>query len=472
VRLYNGARLLGSGPCLDNVARIDDAAVPMTLAMMKRGLKVDLSKFEEMSTTLQHDMDRITADVHTLTGYHVNIDSGDQVSDLLFKKLGLKQARPKLTKSGDRESVEDEVLTAIQHDHEVVPKILEYKEYSKLKGTYVDPMPKLAVRVRLGEWRLFPKLGMTRIPSGRYNCKAPNLLAMPTRTKRGSEIRKAFITDEGWVYVSIDESQIEVRVGAHVSEDENLIRIYWEQEDVYSDFATVAFALPDHRYRDAAGKWHYPGIDKMEHRYPAKTCFLASIYDVSPPGLLEQMPIMCANCKKPTSADNPTIPIHDCGHFESLWTEKKCEGLLTSMYTRYPGILRDRRRHHQRARKHSMVWDMWGRFVHVGAVHSVHSWVTSAALREAGNLPYQGGACGTLKLTMGAVQDDLKATKMLGDVVWPLLPIHDELLFECRADVATDLIECVQTRFEHCVQLKVPIKAGGAIAPTWGDIEK
>ncbi|MGH7181737.1 MAG: DNA polymerase, partial [Nitrospiraceae bacterium] len=168
--------------------------------MSATGLMVDLSHFAKMEKILTADMDRITEEVFTMTGHYVNIDSGDQVSDLLFKKLKLKQIRPKLTKSGDRESVDDEVLTAIQHEHPVVSLLLEYKEYSKLRGTYVVPMPKLARRVAQGEWRMFPNFGCTRIPSGRLNCKDPNLLAMPNRTDRGREVCEGFITKPGWVY--------------------------------------------------------------------------------------------------------------------------------------------------------------------------------------------------------------------------------------------------------------------------------
>src|SRR4051812_26843884 len=116
--LYNGVRFTnGAGPCLSNVERIDNGAMPMIQHMSQRGLQVDLSHFAKMEKELALDMDRITEEVQQLTGHYINLDSGDQIADLLFGKLKLKQARPKLTSSGDRESVEDEVLTAIQHDH-------------------------------------------------------------------------------------------------------------------------------------------------------------------------------------------------------------------------------------------------------------------------------------------------------------------------------------------------------------------
>lgn len=463
-KLYNGVRLLGDGPCLQNVERIDLGALPMIQHMARTGLRVDLDHFAKLHTTLVQDMDKISEDVYTMTGYRVNLNSGDQVSDLLFKKMGLKQARTKMTKTRDRESVEDEVLVAIQHDHPVVPKVLDFKELSKLKGTYVDPIPKLAIRVSLGVWKLLPNLNTTRVPSGRMSAKKPNLLAMPTRTERGREIRKGFITDPGWVYLSVDESQIEVRLAAHCSIDPALVRNYENDEDIYSDFAIKAFKLADTRYQNDAGEWKYPSVHKMDQRYPAKTCILASIYDVSAGGLLEQMPIICGNCHLEASK-------HTCGKFKSLWTESKCQDLINSFYMSYPGVMQDRLKNHAIARKLGYIYDMWGRILHVAAVRSVHPWVVSAALREVGNFPYQSGAQGTIKLTMAELWDTLVSCKLL-DVAKPLLQVHDELLFEVREDMAEEIGELTKHFFEHCAPLNVPIKAGVAIADNWGSLEK
>lgn len=474
-RLHNGVRFInGAGPCLSNVQRIDAGAMPMIQHMSQRGLQVDLSHFAKMEKELALDMDRITEDVNTLTGHYINLDSGDQIAELLFKKLKLKQARPKLTTSGDRESVEDEVLTAIQHDHPCIPKILEYKEFSKLSGTYVKPMPKLAVKTKFGVWRMYPNFNTTRVPSGRLSCKKPNLLAMPTRTARGRQIREGFITDPGWCYVSVDESQIEVRIAAHCSQDENLLKVYHNEEDIYSDFATAAFKREDKRY-DAQGveraklvakgssTWVYPTVDKNDHRRPAKTCVLASIYDVSSKGLLEQMPIVCGNCKLEATK-------HTCSKFVSAWSENKCQDLINAFYLRYPGLMSDRKKYHQMAKRHGFVWDMWGRILHVQAVRSVLNWVVSAAMRECANFPYQSGAQGTIKLTMAALTEDFELG--LYEVAHPLLQVHDELVFECREDVAEELIGLCQYHFANCVRLSVDIKSGGATAPSWGLLEK
>lgn len=465
---YGGVRLLGEGPSPRNVARLDAGALPMTYAMQTRGIQIDPTHFQKMERVLIDDMERLSEEVRSIAGHYINLASGPQVSHFLFKELGLKQIRPKMTDSGDREAVDKEVLSGIQHEHEAVGKIIEFKQIDKLRGTYVVPIPKLAQRVAHGKWRMFPNFKTTRIPSGRFAAEKPNLLAMPNRTKRGREVCKGFITDPGWVILSVDESQIEPRTAAHRSGDPALSEIYHTRQDIYSDFAVGAFSLPDERYEDEEG-WHYPGVDKKDHRFPSKTCILASFYRVTYKGLLEQMPVVCKHCgveSKEHHDENCLVG------FESKWNEANCQDLINAFYRRYSRISAMQRIDDARARKFGFLWDDWGRLLHVTAVKSVHEWVQSAALREGGNMPIQGFACGTLKLAMAQVQAELAAAQMYGKVWYPLLPIHDEILSECRADMAEEIGEYICDVFRNCVKLSVPLDAGWARAETWGDIVK
>lgn len=466
--LWGGVRLLSEGPSMTNVARLDSNALPMVHAMSMRGIQVDLAHFAAMEKVLIQDMERITEEVRQIAGRYVNLASGDQVAELLFQDLGIKQARPKFTKSGDRESTESEVLKAIQHVHPVVAKILEFKQFDKLRGTYVVPMPKLAKRTAFGQWRMFPKFKTTRIPSGRFAAEDPNLLAMPNRSKRGRQVCEGFITDPGWKFLSCDESQIEVRVLAHRCQDPNLMAIYQNKEDIYSDFATPAFQLEDKRYRDDEG-WHYPTVHKKDHRFPAKTCVLASIYRVTNKGLVEQMPTICRNCKADAASHTDAgCPLG----FEAQWNEDNCQDLINAFYGRYPRISHMQRIDDARARKFSLIWDDFGRLMHVTAVKSVHEWVVSTALREAGNMPLQSFACGTLKLTMAQVQHELTQAKMFGDVWWPLLPVHDEIVSEVREDMADEIGEYIAETFRNCVRLTVPLDAEWATSDSWGKLVK
>lgn len=481
--LYNGVKLGVTGLDPDNVERLDLPYLPLVHYMMRTGLQVDPSHFMKMEKILTQDMDSITERIKTETGHYINVGSPDQVADLLFSKLGLKQAKKKMTPTGKREAVDDDILTAIQHEHVAVGLVQDYREFSKLRGTYAIPLAKFAIRVRAGEWRIFPNLKTTRVPSGRNACEDPNLLAMPNRTDRGRELCEGFITQDGWVYLSVDFSQIEPRTGAHRSQDTNLCAVYDNDEDIYSDFAIAAFKLGDDRWecqgyrsvcrgRECKDKdhhshgWHYPHVDKKKHRFPAKTCTLASIYEVSAMGLQDQMPVVCKNCDKESSK-------HDCQKFESLWTENPCQSLINSFYIRYPGLLEMRKRDHASAKRRAYINDDFGRCLHVAAVRSVLSWVVSAALREAANMPLQGTARGLVKLGETKSFDDIKAIPaMLGDVVRPVLDVHDELLMECREDYVEEVGAFVADIFENIARLRVPLKASTAKARTWGLMPK
>jgi DNA polymerase I len=472
-KCYGGVYYLdGIGPCAKNIERMDRLSLEPMIEMERTGLQVDLSHFTKMKVTLERDLEEITEKVQVMTGRYINLGSSPQVSELLFKDLGLKQARPKMTNSGDRESTDNEVLVAIQHDHPVVPLILIYRELDKLRGTYVEPIPKLAVRTKFGEWRLYPHFKNTRIPSGRYACADPNLLAMPSRTDRGREVKEGFISKPGWSKVSCDESQIEVRVAAHRSGDPALIQVYEREEDIYSDFAIPAFHLKDERYQDENGKWQYPTVDKQDHRFPSKTCVLASIYDVTEIGLQDQMPVVCNNCgwiSLPPS--NKKYTDHGCKKFVPRWTENKCLDLINAFYMKYPGLQTMRKKDHRRMLQKAMVWDDWGRIQHIQAVRSVLPWVVTTALREGSNQPVQGTAQGTIKVTQAQLYNDWQQMGMKDVVEWNL-QLHDELLWEVRDDVIEEWSAHARYRFENCVRLRVPIKAGTASAPSWGLLEK
>jgi DNA polymerase-1 len=490
MRLAGGVRILDR-PSMLNIRRLDSNSMPWVEAASYYGIQVDPDHFTKLTKELTDEMESLTADVQKMVGEYCNLDSPEQVSNLLFKKLKLKQARRKMTKSGDREAADSEVLDAIKHDHEVIPLILDYKEASKLNGTYCKPIIELAKKAPDGTYRLYPNFKYTRIPTGRFACEEPNLLAIPAHgrlivicghcglklrefdkkpelpqflkahprcpsnpqpfkfaSRKWSErLRAGFITRSGWVLITCDLSQIEPRVAAHRSNCEALIKVYLNDEDLYSDFAITAFHLEDSRYRDEKGKWKYPHVDKEEHRFPAKTCTLASLYDVTGSGLLAQMPV------------------------GKGWTENKCQDLINSFYLKYPELLRMRKIDHARARQKEMVWDLFGRVLHTPGVKSVLPWVVSSTLRELANHPIQGTACGVLKLCMAETHQIWEQAR-LQEVIHPLLPIHDELLYEVREDLAEEWIGMIQSVMERSLPMLVPIKASGGSAKNWGLLDK
>lgn len=430
------------GPSMRNVERLDLGAIPQIESMQANGLLVDLPHFSRLSKALREDMERLTEEAKAMTGQYTLLSSGDQVAHLLFHTLGLKQERERLTQSGDRESVEEDVLVQMKHQHPVVPLILEFKQVDKIRNTYADLMPGFVQ----ADGRIRPNYRTTRAATGRLSCNEPNLMAIPVRSKRGKDVRRGFIAPHGWVYVSVDLSQIEMRVSAHHSGDANLIRVYENEEDIYSDFATTAFNLPDRRFRDAEG-WHYPTVDRNEHRSPSKTCVLGVMYGVSAKGLLDQMPV------------------------GKGWDEDKCQGLIDAFYRTYPEVHRAALDDHSRARRFGYVWDMFGRIRHIPEVRSMTKSTINSGLRQAANLPIQAGAQGIIKLVMAETQDLIERWR-LTDEVKPLLQIHDELLFECRESIAEEWTQVCGVVIENCCPLRVPILWSGARANTWGDLEK
>jgi DNA polymerase-1 len=176
------------------------------------------------------------------------------------------------------------------------------------------------------------------------------------------------------------------------------------------------------------------------------------------------MPIICANCNKP-------VADHTCKKFTSLWTEGKCQDLINSFYMRYPGLLRMQKIDDTTVRKNALIWDAFGRILQVAAVRSVHDYVVSAALREAGNFPLQSMATGILKVAEAEINDDLEQGNTL-EVCKPLLVVHDEILSESREDVAGDVGKLMSSRMENAVPLSIPIVAEAVTASSWGLLEK
>lgn len=445
-RVHGGVRLI-DGPSVANVKRLDSNALPWIEAATSIGIQVDVDHFHNLAHTFSLEMEEITENVRTQTGQYCNLGSPQQVSELLFKKLRLKQARKKLTTSGDRESSDSEVLDLIKHEHPVIPLILSHRECGKLKGTYCEPIIRYARKCSDNTFRLFQNFKHTRVPTGRYSMSEPNLLAIPARSERGRKIRNGFITKPGWKIVAVDMSQIEPRVAAHRCNSRQLIEIYENEADLYSEFALEAFKLDKTKYKNENGKWVYPAVHPDNHRFPSKTCVLASLYDVSAPGLLSQMPI------------------------NKGWNEIKCQDLLNSFYLKFPEILQTRKIDHNRAKQHLMVWDMWGRILHTPGVKSALPYVVSESLRSLGNHPYQSGAAGILKLTMASTHALWEGCG-LQEVIHPLLPVHDELIFETREDLASEWIATISREFEESVKLRVSIKCSGSSADNWGLLSK
>lgn len=297
-------------PDLLNIRRLDTAIIPYTRACQRYGMRVDMDGMAALSSKFDANMERIEGEIGRLlppgfldrfTGETFNVDSAEQVGELLFDVLGVGKGKAlKMTPSGDRISTGKKQLELLKGEHPIIPLVLEYRENSKLKSTYSTGMVKMAVRHPKGErcgvcgrrhyseeWRLHPELTITRTGTGRLACKNPNLQTIPTRSAMGREIRANFFAGEGRTLISCDFSQIELRVLAHCAREAGMIEVFQKPDgDIHLATAMDVFGLKAEE------------VDKMEHRLPAKTinfavCVAGGQRVLTPRGMVEIRDLTC-----------------------------------------------------------------------------------------------------------------------------------------------------------------------------------
>ncbi len=437
-RLYGGVRVTNA-PSPDNVRRLDMLSLPMLLAMREKGLRIDEGHFKRFGKRMQERREEIVEEIYLLTGRRINPASGDQTWELI-KALEIKLPRHlKATPSGDRLSMDDAALEAISPDHPAIPLVQEYRECLKLETTYAEVVPRLAI-----DGRLHPDLAGTFQVTGRFSARKPNLLAMPKRTDLGRQIRFGFIPSPGRKIISVDFSQIEMRWIAHEGQVKKMMEIFRSGGDIHKETASTMFHTPVDQ------------LDKMKHRLPAKNTGFGVVYDISGKGLLVQM-VKSGAQKHAESIGDP-------------WTTEKCDEMIRNWYALYPEVLTHRSEQHSRARRYGMVWDWAGRFKYTPEPKSVHRWVQAEGLRGAGNYPVQSGCNALLRLAMGQVWDQVIVPYR--SMIDPLLPPHDELLFEAEAQVAEDFAQWVGEIMRGVMELSVPIDVGISVGDSWGEVSE
>jgi DNA polymerase-1 len=454
-------------PSMVNVERLDNNTLPCIAAMQRRGLRVDCTYLEHYGAELREEARQIEAKVSKLTGYMINLGSPDQVADLIFNKLGIKPDHDiAMTKSQTRFQVDDGVLEGLQKYHPCITDIQDYRECIKLEGTYCKPIRKF---VDPTDGRLHPRYKRTTVETGRLAAEDPNVLGIPTRSKRGARIRSAFIAQPGWVMGTVDMSQIEIRWMAFWAKVKAMLDTFRRNGDIHTETsARIFFHLTSAQIDEAQAQiklsektgiplvegslgWKFLEAKSKKNRTPAKNLGLGVMYDISASGLMNQM-----------------IKVGATG-----WTEDACQRLIDLWFAQYPEVLVDRDIQNARVRRFGYVWDAFGRIRQIPEMKSVHKWIAGKAKRQAGNMPVQGGAQGAMKLAMAEAYDTLSV--LFGDDAHLLLQVHDELVFECKKEIAEDVKEVVGTIIEKCcppVSKIVEIKWGGAIGERWSDLEK
>ena len=282
--------------------------------------------------------------------------------------------------------------------------------------------------------RLHPEILTTRVETGRFAFKHPNLTQMPVRSKLGKQVRNAFRAAPGKVFFSVDESQIELRMVAHLSQDDTMIEQFRSGLDLHTQGASIAFGVP------------FDQVDPDYQRKPMKNCNFGICYGITPAGLLEQFLSMGL----------------------TTWDMAGVEGLVRRWFEIYDEIREFMDLQARRVKAHGYVWDMWGRVRFFPEIASAHSHIREKAVREAGNMPVTASAQGTMKLAMAEIWDGLSMWK--DKRPQPIVQLHDELLFEIHEDIAEEFADYCKDVIGSVVELLVPIESDAAWGPEWGNL--
>ncbi len=400
--------------------------MPVLVSMQRYGIKLDAGVLHEMSRDLNEQLHQVEMDLYGSIGHRVNINSPQQLSDLLFKELGLPPT--KRTKTGF--STDANSLEGLKGFHPVVDNILEYRQIAKLKSTYVDTLPEL-INPRTG--RIHTSYNQTGSATGRISSSDPNLQNIPVRTEAGRQVRRAFVAEEApdWVLFSVDYSQIELRVLAHMSQDPELLDAFRRGEDIHSSTASLMFDVPLNQV-------------SSDQRRIAKVLNFGVIYGLSAHGISQQ----------------------------TEFNREEGAKFIDMYFSKYPGISGYLDDVKAKTREAQYVETLLGRRRYVPEINASNFNVRGAAERMAINMPIQGTAADILKLAMVRVQRRLEREEMKTRM---LLQVHDELVFETPVDEMDSLKELVldemPAALENYVELDVSLKVDVKWATTWGDME-
>jgi DNA polymerase-1 len=394
--------------------------VPVLLRMEMRGVAVDIDRLHELSKHFEQQLDALEASIYATAGERFNINSGQQLGFILFEKLKLPVQ--KKTKKKTAYSTDVDVLTALAGLHELPAMVLKHRTLAKLKSTYADALVDL-VHPQTG--RIHTSYHQTVTATGRLSSSDPNLQNIPIRSEEGREIRRAFVPRAGWRLLSADYSQIELRILAHCSEDETLIRSFREDEDIHTRTAAEVFQVEADRVT-------------AELRRQAKAINFGIIYGMSPFGLARQLEI----------------------------SQKMAKTYIDSYFDRYPGVKRFLDRAIEEARQARRTSTLLGRIRLLPDITNANPMIRQAAERTAINTPIQGSAADLIKVAMIRIDAMLARERFEAAM---LLTVHDELVFEVPPGEVDAAGRRVREIMEGIWALKVPLKVNLAVGSNWAE---
>lgn len=400
---------------------IEMPLVPVLAKMERAGMLVDPDRLRSLSEGLATQITEVERSIRDLAGDETfNIGSPMQLSHVLFDVMGLPTKGLKKTKRGYY-STNAKVLSDLARDHEIVRLILDWREKSKIKSTYLDTLGPL----RRGDGRVHTTYNQTITATGRLSSSDPNLQNIPTRSELGRTVKTAFSAGEGSVFLAVDYSQIELRLLAHLSGDEHLVRAFNEGEDFHAETAARVFGVPVSEVT--------PDL-----RSRAKAVNFGIVYGQQAYGLSQSLHISMA----------------------------EAHGMIDRYYEAYPGVRTFLDNVVARAKQTGYAETMYGRRRHIPELKAKNPQLRGFGERTAMNHPMQGTAADIIKIAMARVSRRLEEE---GFAAHMILQVHDELDFECPVDEVERLTAMVRDVMEHVVDLRVPLIAEASTGITWAD---
>lgn len=409
----------------ENAANVFDGIemplVPVLAKMERAGMLVDPDRLRSLSEGLATQITEVERSIRDLAGDETfNIGSPMQLSHVLFDVMGLPTKGLKKTKRGYY-STNAKVLSDLARDHEIVRLILDWREKSKIKSTYLDTLGPL----RRGDGRVHTTYNQTITATGRLSSSDPNLQNIPTRSELGRTVKTAFSAGEGSVFLAVDYSQIELRLLAHLSGDEHLVRAFNEGEDFHAETAARVFGVPVSEVT--------PDL-----RSRAKAVNFGIVYGQQAYGLSQSLHISMAEARD----------------------------MIDRYYEAYPGVRTFLDNVVARAKQTGYAETMYGRRRHIPELKAKNPQLRGFGERTAMNHPMQGTAADIIKIAMARVSRRLEEE---GFAAHMILQVHDELDFECPVDEVDRLTAMVRDVMEHVVDLRVPLIAEASTGVTWAD---
>ncbi|HSE50202.1 MAG TPA: DNA polymerase I [Terriglobales bacterium] len=402
--------------------QIDLPLVPVLARMEEAGVKIDCDVLAKMSKRLETEAEAKAKEIYAAAGSEFNINSPRQLGDVLFNKMGL----PKPVKYGKGKTIStaQDVMDELAQEHEIARWVLEYRQLTKLKSTYVDALPSLC---HATTGRLHTTFNQAATATGRLSSTNPNLQNIPIRTALGREIRAAFTAERGHVLLAADYSQIELRLLAHFSEDPLLVEAFRRGDDIHTLTASQVFGVP-------------PMMMDAEHRRRAKAVNFGIVYGLSPFGLSQQLGI----------------------------EQREARQFIDAYFAKYTGVRKFIDATLDLARRENKVRTLFGRTRPIPDIHSKNPTMRGFAERSAVNTPLQGTAADLIKLAMIRIDDELRAKKMKSRMT---LQVHDELVFEVPKEEVETMRALVRDMMESVHPLRVPLEVDLGVGPNWRDLD-